>query len=76
MNQLIQMLMNQLKMRNPQMLQQYQELQKNQGNPQEFLTGLMSNYSPEQVERFRSYVRGFGFTDEQLNKYGINSKKS
>lgn len=76
MEQLMMMLMNQLKMRSPLAFQQFQSLQKNQNNPQEFLNGLMSKYTPEQMEGFKKYVSGFGFTDEQLNKYGINSKKS
>ena len=71
---IMQMLMNQLKMRNPQAFQQFQNLKKNQNNPQEYLKEMMSKYTPEQMNKFREYAKGFGFTDEQLKNYGINSK--
>lgn len=61
-------------MRNPQALQQFQNLQKNQNNPQELLKEMTSKYTPEQLQKFREYAKGFGFTDEQLNNYGINAK--
>ena len=70
----MQILMNQLKMRNPQAFQQFQNLQKSQNNPQEFLKQMTNQYTPEQMKNFRQYAKGFGFTDEQLNNYGINAK--
>ena len=73
-----QMLMNQLqsqlKAKNPQMFQQYQNLRQNQNNPQEVLNGMISKYTPEQMQQFKKFANGFGITDEQLNKFGINSK--
>ena len=74
MNNVIQMLMNQLKMRSPQALQQYQNLRQGQNNPQQFLNEITKNYTPDQMERFRKYATSFGFTDEQLNQYGIKIK--
>ena len=68
---IMQMLMNQLKMRNPQAFQQFQNLQKSQNNPQEFLNQMTSKYTPEQMNSFKQYAKGFGFTDEQLKNYGI-----
>ena len=67
-------LMNQLKMRNPQALKQFQSLRQSQNNPQEFLNQLTGKYTPEQRERFINYAKGFGISDEQLNKYGINAR--
>ena len=61
-------------MRNPQAFQQYQNLQKSQSNPQEVLNQITSSYTPEQKQKFINYAKGFGITDEQLNKYGINAK--
>ena len=61
-------------MRNPQAFQQFQNLQKSQANPQEFLKEMTSKYTPEQMNKFREYATGFGFTDEQLKSYGINAK--
>ena len=56
------------------MFKQFQNLQKNQNNPEEVLNNMMSKYSPEQIQQFRKFANGFGISDEQLNKYGINSK--
>jgi hypothetical protein len=61
-------------MRNPQALKQFEEIRKANGNPQEFLNKIMSNYTPEQRQQFRQIASNFGFTNEQLDKYGINSK--
>lgn len=58
-------------MRNPQALQQFQNLQKSQNNPQEFLSQMTSKYTPDQMKKFTEYAKSFGFTDEQLNKFGI-----
>ena len=62
-------------MRNPQALQQFQNLQKSQSDPRQFLNQMTSKYTPEQINQFREYAKGFGFTDEQLNQYGINVEK-
>ena len=56
------------------MFQQYQNLRQNQNNPQEVLNGMISKYTPEQMQQFKKFANGFGITDEQLNKFGINSK--
>lgn len=72
------MLMNQLqtqmKAKNPQMFQMFQNLQKNQNDPKEIINKMIGNYKPEQLNQFRQYAKGFGITDEQLNQYGINAK--
>ncbi len=61
-------------MKNPQMFKQYEEIRKNNGNPQELLKQATGNYSPEQMKQFRQFANGFGITNEQLDKFGINSK--
>ena len=71
---LMNQLQNQMKMKNPQMFQMFQNLQKNQSNPQEIINNVIGNYKPEQIQQFRQYAKGFGITDEQLNQFGINSK--
>lgn len=63
-------------MRNPQLFQQFQNLQKNQSNPQEAINNIIKNYSPEQMAKFKEYANGFGITNEQLDQFGISSKKS
>ena len=62
-------------MRNPQAFQQFQNLQKSQNNPQEFLNQMTSKYTPEQMQKFRQFANGFGISDEQLKNYGINAQK-
>jgi hypothetical protein len=61
-------------MRNPEAVKQFEELRKNNGNPQELLNKLTSNYTPEQMQEFKKFANGFGYTNEQLNEYGINVK--
>jgi len=56
------------------MFQQFQNLIKNQNNPQEILNNMISKYSPEQIQEFTKFANGFGISKEQLNKYGVNSK--
>jgi hypothetical protein len=55
------------------MFNKINEMMKN-NNPQDMLNQLTSNYTPEQMNNFIKYANGFGITNEQLNKYGINSK--
>lgn len=56
------------------MFQQFQNLQKNQSNPQDLINNMIQKYKPEQLNQFRQFAKGFGITDEQLDKFGINSK--
>lgn len=62
-------------MRNPQVYQRLQDLIKNQNDPQQFLTDITKNYTPEQTEQFIKFANSYGVTNEQLNKYGINAKQ-
>ena len=71
---LMNQLQNQLKAKNPQMFQQFQNLIKNQNDPNKILTDMTSKYTPEQMTQFMQFANGFGITNEQLNKYGINTK--
>lgn len=70
-----QMLMNQLqtqmKSRNPQLFQQFNQMKN--GNPQDILNQMMNKYTPEQKQNFIKYVQDFGISEEQLKQYGINS---
>ena len=69
---IIQMLMNQIKMKNPKMFNQVEDMMKN-NNPQDVLNKIMSGYTPEQRQQFIKYANGFGISNEQLKQYGINS---
>lgn len=61
-------------MKNPQAFNQYQEIRKSNGNPQELLNKTISAYSPEQMQQFTQFANSFGITNEQLQQYGINTK--
>ncbi len=63
-----------MKAKNPTMFNQFQEIRKNNNNPQEILNKIMSGYTPEQTKQFAQFANNFGVTDEQLNQYGINTK--
>jgi len=63
-----------MKAKNPQMFQMFQNFQKNQNDPKEIINNMIGNYKPEQLKQFRQFAKGFGITDEQLSKYGINAK--
>ena len=56
------------------MFKQFQNLQKKQNNPQEILNEMIEKYTPEQKQEFIKFANNFGVNEEQLNKYGINSK--
>lgn len=64
---LINQLQNQLKAKNPQMFSQLQSLMKD-GNPQEILNNITSNYTPEQRQQFAQFVNGFGISNDELNQ--------
>ena len=71
MQMLMNQLMNQLKAKNPQMFQVFQNMQKNQNDPNEIIKQMISKYKPEQIESFKKYANGFGITNEKLKEFGI-----
>ena len=71
---LMNQLQNQMKIRNPQMFQQFQNLTKNQNNPQEVLNNMIGKYTPEQMQQFRQFANGFGISNDQLDNLGIKAK--
>ena len=74
-NQMMMMLMNQLKARNPQFFQMINQARQNNSNPQELYKEITSKYTPEQMQKFTNFAKQFGFSEEQLNQLnGINTK--
>lgn len=61
-------------MNNPQAFQKLQNLIRNTNDPQQFLNQIISGYTPEQRNQFIKFANDYGVSEEQLNKYGINSK--
>lgn len=72
MNPMLNIMMNQLKIKNPQSFNKIQELMKSNNNPQELLKQVTGNYSPEQVKQFQQFANNMGISNDQLSKYGIN----
>ena len=62
-------------MRNPQAFNQMEQLIKNKGNPKEFFNQITSKYTPEQMQQFKKFANSFGYTDDKLKEFGINSNK-
>ena len=61
-------------MKNPQAFHLYEEIRKNNNNPQQFLNDITNKYTPEQMKQFEQFVGQFGITTEQLNGLGINTQ--
>ena len=67
-NQLMMMLMNQLKAKNPQMFQMVEQARQNKTNPMEMFKQITSKYSPEQMNSFYTQAEKMGFSPELLNQ--------
>ena len=70
---LMTILMNQLKMRNPQAFSQFQNMKNGSGNPQELLKQATGKYTPEQMKNFVKFANDMGISNEQLKQFGINT---
>ena len=71
MQNLMMMLLNQMKAKKPQMFNQVQTMIENKEDPQKLLKQITGNYTPEQKTQFKNYIKGFGITDEQLKDIDI-----
>ena len=67
-NQIMSMLMNQLKARNPQMFNLLNQAQKNKSNPQELFKEVTKGYKPEQMEKIFNQAKQFGVSDDVINQ--------
>ena len=74
-NQVLQMTLNQLRMKNPQM---YQMLSQGKINPLDILKQMAGNSTPEQMQHLFSQAQNLGCPNEILaeiqNQLGMNSK--
>lgn len=74
-SQMMNMLLMQLKSRNPQMYQVIEKAQQSNGNPIELFKQITKDYSPEQMGKLMSTAKQYGIPDNVLNQIqGINSK--
>ena len=75
-NQLVQMLMNQLKAKNPQVFQTINQARANQDSPLEFFKKATSNYNPEQLNNIFARAEQLGIPAQYIEqvKSSINAK--
>lgn len=75
-NPLVQILMNQVRARNPQAFQFLEQAQRNQSNPMDLLKQITNGYTPEQMSGLLNKAKQFGISDEQLgNVQQVLNKK-
>lgn len=71
-------LMNQLKVRQPQMFQMLNQVSQNQGDYMGLLKQTIGNYTPQQLQNYYSIAQQMGFPNEVLievqNQMGINTQ--
>lgn len=63
-----QMLMGQLKARNPQAYQTVEKAMQNQSNPIDLFKQITSNRSPEQMSAFYKQIEQMGFPNDVINQ--------
>ena len=63
MNQVLQMMLNQKKKKNPQMFQMIELARQNQNNPMEIFKQVTQKYSPQQMEQLYANARKFGIPE-------------
>ena len=66
-NQIMTMLMNQLKLRNPQGFQAIQNLMRN-NNPEQIMKQFLGNATSEQKQQIFSQAKNIGVPEEVLSK--------
>jgi hypothetical protein len=50
------------------MFEKYEMLRKNNGNPTAIFNQMISNYTPEQMQKFMSFAKNFGVPDDVLSQ--------
>lgn len=65
----------QLKTRDPQKANQVQNLINNKSNPMNFYKEIMKDKTPEEMQKFYSYIQRFGVNEQTIEqlKSGINT---
>ena len=66
--QMMMMLMNQLKAKNPQMFQIVEQARQNQNNPIDLFKQITNKNTPEQMNNFYKKVEELGFSPDIINK--------
>lgn len=67
-SQIAQMLLGQLKARNPQAFQTVEKAMQNQSNPIDLFKQITGKNTPEQMETFYKKVEQMGFSPDVINK--------
>lgn len=71
---MMQMLMQQLQTRNPQLFKEINQAMNSGVNPQSFLKQVMGNISPQEMQNVMTHAQQFGVPNEVLQQIqnGIN----
>ena len=67
-NQIIQMIMNQLKARNPQLFKLLEQKRQQNSDPEQLFKELTNSYTPSQKEALFNRARQFGIGDDVIDK--------
>ena len=67
-NMIMQILMNKLKIQNPQGFQVISQAMQNNGNPEMMLNQIMGNITPEQKQTLLGQAKNYGVPDTILSK--------
>ena len=67
-NMIMEILMNKLKVQNPQEYKMVSEAIQNNGNPEMMLNQMMTNISPEQKQSLLKQAKNYGVPDNILSK--------
>ena len=67
-NMIMELLMNKLKVQNPQGFQLINQAMQNNGNPEMMLNQIIGNISPEQKQSILSQAKNYGVPDNILSK--------
>ena len=68
MNQITMILMNQLKIKRPEIYKVVNQAKQNNGDPVEFFNQVTEKYTPEQLELLFDKARGFGIPEETISR--------
>lgn len=67
-NQIMTLLMNQLKTRNPQGFQNLNNFIQNKGDPKVLFKQITNNFTPEQMDKLYANAKQFGITEDLIKQ--------
>jgi len=73
-NQIVTMLMNQLKAKNPQMYQMIEQARQGNADPMQLFKQVTNGYTPEDMNNLYSKAKQMGFPEDALQQIQNNMK--